>query len=78
MQKNLSKQRKLLKNLGINIKYYRTKLNITQEQLAFDCGVERSYVTALENGTKSPSLYCLYVLANKLQISLKDLLDISL
>lgn len=78
MQKKQALQRKLLKTLGLNIKYYRTKLNITQEQLAFECGLERSYITALENGSKSPSLYCLFILANKLQIALKDLVDISI
>lgn len=78
MQKKQSIQRKLLKTLGLNIKYYRTKLNMTQEQLAFECGLERSYITALENGSKSPSLYCLAVLSNKLKVQLKELVDIAI
>ncbi|MBR1942242.1 helix-turn-helix transcriptional regulator [bacterium] len=78
MQTNKTVKRKLLKKLGINIKYYRTKLNLSQEELAFDVNIERSYITAIEAGTKSPSLYCLYTLANRLEVPLKDLLDIQL
>ena len=77
MQTNQTIKRKILKHLGINIKFYRTKLNISQEALAFDINVDRTYITAIEQGTKSPSIYCLYLLAQRLGISLKDLLDIN-
>ena len=78
MKKNQTIQRKILKHLGINIKYHRTKLNMSQESLAFEIGVDRTYITAIENGTKSPSLYCLYLLAQRFGISLQDLLNINI
>ncbi|MBR1907853.1 helix-turn-helix transcriptional regulator [bacterium] len=78
MQVNQSVKKKLQKHLGVNIKYHRTRLNITQENLSFDIGVDRSYITAIENGDKSPSLYCLYLLAKKFKIQLRDLLDINI
>lgn len=77
MQTNQTIKRKILKHLGINIKFYRTKLNISQEALAFDINVDRTYITAIEQGTKSPSIYCLYLLAQRLGVSLKDLMDIN-
>lgn len=78
MQKNQTINRKILKHLGVNIKFYRTKLNISQETLAFDVNVDRTYITAIEQGVKSPSIYCLYLIAQRLGVSLKDLLDINI
>ena len=78
MKKNFTKNRKLLRNLGLNIKYFRKKSNLTQEQVAEKIDAERSYITALENGSKSPSLYFLNELAYALNTSLKELLDINI
>lgn len=78
MKKNPSKNRKILKHLGVNIKFYRKKLNITQEKLAEILDAERSYITALEHGNKSPSLYFLNELAEALNVKLKDLTDIKI
>ncbi len=78
MKKNPSKNKKILKHLGINIKFYRNKLDITQEQLAELVDAERSYISALESGNKSPSLYFLCELAQALKIQLKDLMDINI
>lgn len=78
MQKNQTINRKILKHLGVNIKFYRTKLNISQETLAFDVNVDRTYITAIEQGLKSPSIYCLYLIAQRLGVSLKELLDINI
>ena len=78
MKKNPSKNKKLLKHLGVNIKFYRKKLNLTQEKLAEILDAERSYITALESGNKSPSLYFLHELSEALNIKLKDLTDIKI
>ncbi len=78
MKKNPSKNRKLLKHLGLNIKFYRKKLNLTQEKLAEILDAERSYITALESGNKSPSLYFLQELSEALNVKLKDLTDIKI
>ena len=78
MQTDKVIKKKLLKKLGININFYRNKLNLTQEDLAFDIGVDRTYISAIEQGTKSPSLYCLFTMAQRFGIDLKDLLDIKI
>lgn len=76
MNKNLSRKKKVLKHLGLNIKFYRNKLGLTQERLSEIVNAERSYITAIEGGSKSPSLYFLYELAEALKIELRDLTDI--
>ncbi len=78
MKKNKIKNKKILKNLGLNIKFFRNKLNITQEQLADILEAERSYITAIECGYKSPSIYFLYELAKVLNTPLKELVDINI
>lgn len=78
MRKNITRKNKILKHLGINIKFYRKKLNLTQEQIAELIDVERSYITAIENGTKSPSIYFIYELSRALNINLKELMDINI
>ena len=78
MKKNQSLNNKILKKLAINLKHKRSLANMSQEELAFKIGVERSYITSIEIGQKSPSLYCLYLMAQALNTSLKELTDISI
>jgi len=78
MQTDKSLKRKILKKIGINIKLYRMKANLSQETLAFEIGADRTYISAIELGLKSPSLYCLYMLSEKLNTPLKELVDIKI
>ena len=78
MKKDLALNKKILKKLAINIAQKRSVANLTQEQLATRVGVERSYITSIEIGQKSPSLYCLYVIAKSLNTSLQELVNINL
>lgn len=78
MKKNQSLNKKLLKKIGMNIKYRRCYANISQETLAMDIGVERSYITSIELGDKSPSIYCLYLIAKRLNTTLNALVDINI
>lgn len=78
MKKNQSLNKKILKKIGLNIRYNRSRANISQEALALDIGVERSYITSIEMGDKSPSLYCLYLIAKRLNTTLQNLVDINI
>ena len=66
---------KLLKSLGSNIKRIRMSQNITQEDLAELISSDRSYIGAIEQGSKSPSIYCLYSIASVLKVTLSELVD---
>lgn len=78
MQKDERLKRKISKKIGNAIRFYRNKIDISQEVLANNIGVDRTYITALEQGTKCASLYCLFVIAKELNISLKELVDINM
>lgn len=54
--------------LGANVRYYRKLKGMTQEQLAVAAGMERSYVSDLERGTRNPSVAALGRMADALNI----------
>ena len=62
--------------LGANVRHYRKLKGITQEQLALDAGMERSYVSDLERGTRNPSVVALGRLADALGIAPCKLLEL--
>ncbi len=62
------------KKLGENLKKIRTKKNITQTGLAETLGVDKSFVSNLENGKTNPTLSTITNLAQALGVSTKELL----
>ena len=71
-------KKKLSKKIGLAIKHYRSNKNISQEKLAYAIDVDRTYISALEQGNKIASVYCLYKLSQELNINFKDLFDFKL
>ena len=78
MRKDERLKKKISKKIGSAIKFYRTKINLSQESLAYTIGVDRTYISALENGTKCASVYCLFQIAKELKIDIKDLVDMNI
>jgi transcriptional regulator with XRE-family HTH domain len=60
--------------LGENVRHYRKLRGMTQEQLALETDMERSYVSDLERGTRNPSVRALGRLAEALGIEPHKLL----
>ncbi len=60
--------------IGKNIKFYRTKKGISQEELGDAVYVSAKYISSLETGAKFPSLELLILIANALDVSSDDLL----
>ncbi len=54
--------------LGLNGRRYRKLKGLTQELLAFESGMERSYVSDLERGQRNPSVRALGRLAEALNV----------
>lgn len=54
--------------LGLNVRKYRKQRGMTQEQLALDTEMERSYVSDLERGTRNPSVRAVERLAKALDV----------
>ncbi len=61
------------KKFGQRIKNLRMQQNMTQEDLAFKVGVDRSYMGFLERGEKNPTLKNISKIADSLKVSLSDL-----
>ncbi len=60
--------------LGANVRHHRKLKGLSQERLALDAGMERSYVSDLERGTRNPSVRALGRLADALGIDAQELL----
>lgn len=60
--------------IGDNIKFYRKKNQLTQDDIAEACNVTRQTVSKWENGKTQPDIQTLSMLANVLEISEEDLI----
>lgn len=60
--------------LGRNVREARRRAGMSQEQLAFEAGMKRSYVSDLERGTRNPSLKAIGRLAGALGLDPAELL----
>jgi DNA-binding XRE family transcriptional regulator len=61
------------RKLGQKIKFLRKQLDMTQEDLAFKIGVDRSYMGFVERGEKNPTLKNLIKIAKALKVTLSEL-----
>jgi transcriptional regulator with XRE-family HTH domain len=61
-------------DIAVNLKNIRKSQNIAQERLALEAGVDRTFVSKIERGIGNPSLEVLLRLANRLGVSVADLL----
>lgn len=66
------------KKLGENFKKTRTKKNITQTELAKTLGVDKSFVSNIENRKTNPTLSTITNLVQTLRVSTNELLKVNL
>ncbi len=59
---------------GLLVRKYRKEKNMSQEQLALLCNMDRSYLGRIERGEVNPTLEKIYELASSLAITPKELL----
>ncbi|EEH70347.1 MULTISPECIES: helix-turn-helix domain-containing protein [Acinetobacter] len=60
--------------IGQLIRNRRTQRSITQEALALQCGIDRSYMGRIERGEVNFTVEKLYEIASALEINAKELL----
>ena len=53
---------------GLVLRELRKEAGLSQEQLAFEAGVERNFVSLIERGINQPSIRVIFKLAAALQI----------
>ena len=61
--------------LGEKIKFYRNKLNLSQEELGNKCNLSRNAIYNYENNKRTPTIAILLKIAENLDMSVSDLLD---
>jgi transcriptional regulator with XRE-family HTH domain len=64
----------LVRLLGRNVRAARLARGLSQEQLAFEAEMKRSYLSDLERGTRNPSVRALGRLAEALGVEPPELL----
>lgn len=60
---------------GRRLKELRLKQNISQEELAFRCGLSKNYISDVERGTRNVSLKTIEKIAYGFEVNLKELFD---
>jgi transcriptional regulator with XRE-family HTH domain len=60
---------------GAELKKARETAGLSQEKLAFEAEIDRSYVSLLENDKKSPTLDVLFRICDALGISASELIS---
>ncbi len=71
----MSSQKSIQQQFGNRVSYLRKNAGLSQERLADECGVHRTYLGGIERGERNPSLKNIYAIAKALGIQLKDLFD---
>lgn len=62
------------KSFGDVLRSLRTDAELSQESLALECDLDRTFISLLERGLRQPSLQTIFKLAEVLNISPSDLI----
>ena len=63
------------RRVGLNVKRFRAERGLSQEELAFECGRHRTYVSGVERGVRNPTVVVLEKLAKALKVATSLLLE---
>jgi transcriptional regulator with XRE-family HTH domain len=58
-----------------NIKRFRKERGFSQEGLAFECGLHRTYISGVERGIRNPTVKVLGKIASALKVDVEQLLS---
>jgi transcriptional regulator with XRE-family HTH domain len=65
-----------LNALANNVRRLRKVVGFSQEELAFQCEIDRTYISKVERGVANPSLLILARIAEVLEVSIEELVKI--
>jgi transcriptional regulator with XRE-family HTH domain len=63
------------RRVGLNVKRFRAERGLSQEELAFECGLHRTYVSGVERGVRNPTVVVLEKIAKALKVATSLLLE---
>ncbi len=61
--------------VGINLRKFRKARGFSQEKLAFECGLHRTYISGVERGVRNPTVLVLEEIALALSVPSAKLLE---
>ncbi|MGG4143875.1 helix-turn-helix transcriptional regulator [Paenibacillus algorifonticola] len=64
-----------IERIGENVRFYRQKKGLSQEQLALQSEINTSYIGQIERGEKNPTIKTLEKIAAALNITLIDIIS---
>lgn len=67
-------QQQLLQQMGRRIRLARQSKGLSQESLALEAGIDRTYLSSVELGRRNIAVINLYKIASVLQIHVSELL----
>jgi transcriptional regulator with XRE-family HTH domain len=63
------------KRVGLNLKRLRLERELSQEDLAFESGLHRTYISGVERGVRNPTILVLEEIAAALKVHAAVLLE---
>lgn len=57
------------------LKQIRMEKNVSQQKLALDANLDRTYISLLERGLRQPTITTLFQLAEALEVSVEELIQ---
>lgn len=63
MENDQKERKEWLRAIGQAVRAHRKELGVSQEELGFRCGLDRTYVSAVERGVRNPTVWVLRRLA---------------
>jgi transcriptional regulator with XRE-family HTH domain len=63
------------RQVGRNLAKFRKEKGLTQEDLAFDCELDRTYISGIERGIRNPTVLIIQKIAAALKIAPYQLLE---
>lgn len=67
-------EHEILNVFGENVRFYRKKQKISQEELAFKSGLHKNFIGMVERAERTSTIISLEKIATALQVSFNDLL----
>ncbi|MCP4559320.1 MAG: helix-turn-helix transcriptional regulator [Bosea sp.] len=67
----------LRRQLGLNVELLRRSLGLSQEELAFEAKIHRTYISGVERGVRNPTVTVIARLAGALKVEPAELLVIN-